>query len=94
MGDPNLVTVSLDNTLPTDDFAAGTGTFLSNYDLPDEATGDGAITEAPLTVTADNQSMVYDGEVFPVGDYIVSYDGFVNRRNISSSWRSTRLFHR
>jgi N-acetylneuraminic acid mutarotase/hydrogenase maturation factor len=36
------------------------------------------IEHRELTVTADNQSKVYDGDVFPYTDYTVSYAGFVD----------------
>ncbi|MHB8370294.1 MAG: YDG domain-containing protein [Leptospirales bacterium] len=46
--------------LPGSDFTANSGTSLSNYTLPTSATGTGAITPAPLTVTLA-PAKTYDG---------------------------------
>mgnify|MGYP006279419505 CR=1 FL=1 len=83
VGDPINVNVTLDNTLPTADFSAGTGTLLSNYALPTSASGNGAITTAPLTVTADDKSKVYDGTAY--SPFTVTYDGFVNGEDENSA---------
>ena len=81
--------VTLNNT-STGTFAqtdAGTGISVStamtlggkdsaNYQLAQPAGLTADITAAPLTVTADNLSKVYDGSVF--NGFTVSYNGFVN----------------
>ncbi|HXQ15508.1 MAG TPA: YDG domain-containing protein [Caulobacteraceae bacterium] len=53
----NATTVTA--ALTAGDFTANAGVLLSNYTLPTTAAGAGAITPAPLTVTADNASKVY-----------------------------------
>ncbi len=35
------------------------------------------ISAISLTVTADDQFKTYDALLFPMGDYTVSYDGFI-----------------
>jgi hypothetical protein len=57
--------------------SAATGSGLSNYTITYTG-GTLTVNAAALTVTADDKSKVYDGSVFPVGDYTVSYAGFVN----------------
>ncbi len=62
------------------------GGFTSdNYDIT-FTDGSLEITQAPLTITANDQSKVYDGTVF--SGFTVTYDGFVNsetQSNLSGS---------
>jgi hypothetical protein len=48
-------------TLATPDFTANSGTLLSNYILPTNATGAGNISPAPLTASAAAPDKVYNG---------------------------------
>ncbi len=52
------------------------GLTSDNYDIT-FVDGELTINQVALTVTADDQSKDYDGEVFPTDDYTVTYDGFV-----------------
>jgi hypothetical protein len=68
------VTVSLSAT----DYTAEGNTSLANYVLPTEITGNvGVITPAVLTVTANNDSKIYDRNPYSGGNG-VTYNGFVN----------------
>ena len=53
----HTVTVSLSGS----DFAAGSGTTLSNYTLPTVATGSGTIAQKAVTLTAPTLTKTYDG---------------------------------
>jgi len=53
----NNITVNLADG----DFSANAGTLLSNYTLPKSATGEGRITPANLSITANDVSKTYDG---------------------------------
>ena len=59
----NVVTAdTVTATLATSDFIPDDGTLLSNYSLPDSATGSGTIGEAALTATIiGNPTKTYDG---------------------------------
>jgi hypothetical protein len=74
VGSSKIVTT----TLSSSDFAANSGTQLSNYSLPTSASGSiGAVTPAPLTVSAANANKTYDGAAYTGGNG-VAYSGFVN----------------
>ncbi|WP_304441715.1 S-layer family protein [Limnohabitans sp. G3-2] len=74
VGTSKAVTAALSSS----DFAASSGTQLSNYSLPTSASGNvGSVTPAPLTVSATNASKTYDGMAYSGGNG-VSYSGFVN----------------
>ena len=64
-------------TLASSDYSAGNGTTLSNYTLPTSASANAAISQAPLTITANNATKTYDGTAWTGGNG-VSYSGFVN----------------
>jgi filamentous hemagglutinin family protein len=73
-GTSKAVTVSLSNG----DYSPTGSTVLSNYSLPTALTGNvGAITPAPLTVTANADSKTYNGVAYSGGNG-VAYSGFVN----------------
>jgi hypothetical protein len=73
-GTSKAVTVSLSNG----DYAPTGSSVLSNYSLPTSLTGKvGAITPAPLTVTANADSKTYNGVAYSGGNG-VAYSGFVN----------------
>jgi hypothetical protein len=64
--------------LGSGDFAANSGTQLTNYTLPTSASGNiGSVTPAPLTVSASNARKTYDGAAYTGGNG-VAYSGFVN----------------
>ncbi len=71
----------------TTETGAGTHTITpggltsDNYDIT-FTDGSLKITRATLTITADNQTKVYDGTVF--SGFTVTYDGFVNSENQSN----------
>ncbi|MFU8789302.1 MAG: beta strand repeat-containing protein [Methylobacter sp.] len=70
--------ISVSTTLAASDFSPVGSTNLANYILPTEASGlIGAITPAPLTITATDADKTYDGLAFNGGNG-VSYAGFVN----------------
>jgi filamentous hemagglutinin family protein len=74
VGSSKTVTTNLSSS----DFAANSGTQLSNYTLPTSASGNiGSVTPAPLTVSAANASKTYDGAAYTGGNG-VAYAGFVN----------------
>ena len=78
-GTNKTVTVSLTNS----DYAANTGTLLSNYILPTTVSGAvGTITKAPLTVTAVPDAKTYDGLPYAGGNG-VEFRGFVNAETAS-----------
>jgi hypothetical protein len=78
-GTGKAVTVSLS----AGDYAPTGSTLLSNYTLPTMLTGPiGTITPAPLTVTANADSKIYDGAAYSGGNGILS-SGFVNGENAS-----------
>ena len=65
-------------TLTETDFSPVGSTQLSNYTLPTGASGNiGSITPAPLTVTANSDSKIYDNLAYSGGNG-VTYSGFVN----------------
>uniref|UniRef100_UPI0025FEA18F autotransporter-associated beta strand repeat-containing protein n=1 Tax=Limnohabitans sp. Rim8 TaxID=1100718 RepID=UPI0025FEA18F len=74
VGTSKTVTAALSSS----DFAASSGTQLSNYTLPTSASGSiGAVTPAPLTVSAASANKTYDGTAYTGGNG-VAYSGFVN----------------
>ena len=76
-GTGKTVTVNLAGS----DYAANSGTTLSNYTLPTSVSGAiGSITKAPLSVTASNAGKSYDGAVYAGGNG-VGYSGFVNNES-------------
>ncbi|MHB1121939.1 MAG: two-partner secretion domain-containing protein [Ramlibacter sp.] len=73
-GSGKTVSVSLANG----DYAPTGGSVLSNYTLPTSLTGKvGAITPAPLTVTASPDSKTFNAVAYSGGNG-VAYSGFVN----------------
>jgi len=64
-------------TLASSDYSAGSGTTLSNYTLPTSASANAAISQAPLSVTANNATKTYDGTAWSGGNG-VTYSGLVN----------------
>jgi len=73
-GTSKAVTVSLTNG----DYAPTGRSVLSNYSLPTSLNGKiGAITPAPLTITANADSRTYSGTAYSGGNG-VAYSGFVN----------------
>jgi hypothetical protein len=73
-GTGKTVTASLSGS----DYAANSGTLLSNYTLPTSASGTiGTITKTPLTVTASNDAKTYNAVAYAGGNG-VTYNGFVN----------------
>jgi filamentous hemagglutinin family protein len=58
-------------------FDADSGTLLSNYILPVSAAGTGKIGKASLIVTANGDTVTYDGTAFSGGNG-VTYGGFVD----------------
>ena len=73
-GSGKTVSVSLTNG----DYAPTGGSVLSNYTLPTSLTGKvGAITPAPLTVTAGPDSKTFNAVAYSGGNG-VAYSGFVN----------------
>jgi hypothetical protein len=74
VGTSKTVTAALGSS----DFAASSGTQLSNYTLPTSASGSiGSVTPAPLTVSAASANKTYDGTAYKGGND-VAYSGFVN----------------
>ena len=69
-------------TLATGNFTANDGTRLSNYSLPDSASGAGEITPATLTITANDDRKIYDGLAYTGGNG-VTYTGLVNNETSS-----------
>lgn len=57
------------------------GNYTLSHDIAPETTAE--ILEAPLTVTAEDQYKVIDGDVFPGNDYTAAYDGFVGDEDSS-----------
>ena len=76
-GAPVLSTTATQSSgVATYAITVGAGTLAAaNYDFPNLVAGTLTITPAPLTITADDQSMVY-GAPLPV--LTASYSGFVN----------------
>jgi filamentous hemagglutinin family protein len=64
------------------DFAANSGTNLSNYTLPISASGAASITPALLVVTANNANKTYDAIAYSGGNG-VTYSGFVHGESAS-----------
>ncbi|RUL69272.1 beta strand repeat-containing protein [Dyella choica] len=77
----NATTVT--TALGSGDYAANSGTILSNYTLPTSASGTASITPALLVVTANNGSKTYDGSAYRGGNGVV-YSGFVNGESASA----------
>ncbi len=70
--------VGTDKTVNITSITISGGTHGANYNLvTTSGTATASITAAPLDITADDKSKSYDGDVFPVGSYTVTYDGFV-----------------
>eukprot|EP01030_Chromulinospumella_sphaerica_P004872 gene4872-4771_t len=75
----NSGTGSVSATLAAGDFAAASGTLLSNYQLPTSATGlVGKITPAPLTVKVNDTMAFVTQDASLATDNGLSYTGFVN----------------
>ncbi len=75
-------TVTAASMLASSDLTASSNTDLSNYTLPTApASGQGTIDPAPLTITANSETMTYGGSLPSLG---VSYNGFVNGDSPSS----------
>ena len=53
------------------------GTFIPDNYIISYVDGDLQVTPKALSITADDKTKVYDGFVFPEGNYTVTYDGFV-----------------
>jgi len=66
----------------TGDISANTGTVLSNYMLPTTASGNGSISPATLTITADPQTKVY-GTTDPTLAHAYTEIGLVSGDTIS-----------
>ncbi|ACF11780.1 filamentous haemagglutinin family outer membrane protein [Chlorobaculum parvum NCIB 8327] len=64
-----------------DNLTSATGSGLSNYDI-DFVNGSLTITQAPLTITANDDSKTYDAVAYTGGNG-VTYFGFVNGEDIS-----------
>jgi hypothetical protein len=71
-------------TLASSDYAAGTGTTLSNYTLPTSFSATGSITPASLTVTVAPQTKVYDGTTTAsVAGTAFTVSGLVSGQSVS-----------
>jgi hypothetical protein len=87
---PNVLTANtVSANLAASDFAANSGTLLSNYKLPIIASGAGQITPATLTYLADASSRVY-GDANPV--FTGTVTGFVSTDTEVNATTGTRLF--
>jgi len=79
-GSPNAGVEPVSATLGPSDYAAGSGTLLTNYVLPALMTGYGTITPAPVSISFNatitgNPTKVYDGNnvaTMPAGDFTLS----------------------
>ena len=82
----NATTVTV--ALTGGDFTANAGTSLSNYTLPTTASGPGAITPRPITVTADDKTRIEAEPNSPL-TYAITSGSLVNGDTLSGTPATT-----